>query len=175
MKLLKKLFLSGGGSEHTIDGHRYAAEVHLVHFNKKYGTIGSAVPKADGLAVVGVFFEIAEEGNNDGSNNNKFAKFLSEVKNPGDSFLVTNETGIFTISELIRNEVKEYYSYKGSLTTPPCSQSVRWIVSKKPVKIYPSEIKKLSELIESNGKPLTKNFRPIQPLNNRKVSFYNFS
>jgi hypothetical protein len=71
------------------------------------------VLQPDGLAVVGVFFEFAEEANNDGSNNNKFTKFLANVREPAQSHLITDPNGIFTVRQLIKSEVKEYYSYKG--------------------------------------------------------------
>lgn len=60
-----------------------------------------------------MFLELAEEANNDGSNNNKFIKFLANVRREGDSYLVKDKSGIFTIKELIKNEILEYYSYKG--------------------------------------------------------------
>ena len=50
--------VSTQGSEHTIDGKEYPAELHFVHFNKKYGDIGTAVSKSDGLAVLGFFYEV---------------------------------------------------------------------------------------------------------------------
>ena len=63
------------GSEHTVDGkvgsgkylcfknifaHRqmFSAELHLVHFNTKYGSLGEAVDKPDGLAVLGIFLKV---------------------------------------------------------------------------------------------------------------------
>lgn len=45
-------------SEHTIDGKHYDAEVHLVHYNLKYGDFATAVLQSDGIAVVGVLFEV---------------------------------------------------------------------------------------------------------------------
>ena len=39
--------------------HRYPAEMHLVHYNKNYGTLADAVTKSDGLAVIGVMIEVA--------------------------------------------------------------------------------------------------------------------
>lgn len=51
------------GSEHTLDNKEYPAELHLVHFNKKYGDIGTAVSKADGLAVLGFFYEVSSLDN----------------------------------------------------------------------------------------------------------------
>ena len=47
----------GHGSEHTVDGKNYAAELHLVHWNKKYGTPDIAVDKPDGLSVLGILCE----------------------------------------------------------------------------------------------------------------------
>nr|AYD38862.1 carbonic anhydrase 2 [Mytilus edulis] len=45
------------GSEHTINGKMYAAELHLVHYNTKYANFGEAVDKPDGLAVFGIFYQ----------------------------------------------------------------------------------------------------------------------
>ena len=47
----------GGGSEHTIDGKQYDAELHIVHYNDKYGDPSKAVDKPDGLAVLGMFLK----------------------------------------------------------------------------------------------------------------------
>lgn len=104
---------SGGGSEHTYNGHRYAAELHLVHFNEKYKYLSAAASQSDGLSVLAIFFELAEEANNDGSNNNKFIKFLNYVRRKGESHLINDINGLFTIKELIKHSVLEYYSYKG--------------------------------------------------------------
>ena len=51
----------GHGSEHTVDGKNYAAELHLVHWNKKYGTPDTAVDKPDGLAVLGLLIEVGDK------------------------------------------------------------------------------------------------------------------
>ncbi|KAL7984204.1 hypothetical protein Chor_002774 [Crotalus horridus] len=48
----------GQGSEHTVDGVKYDAELHLVHWNTKYGAFEEAVKNPDGLAVVGVFLKV---------------------------------------------------------------------------------------------------------------------
>uniref|UniRef100_A0A8C0MT03 Carbonic anhydrase n=1 Tax=Canis lupus familiaris TaxID=9615 RepID=A0A8C0MT03_CANLF len=49
------------GSEHTVDGVKYAAELHLVHWNPKYNTYGEALKQPDGIAVVGIFLKIGRE------------------------------------------------------------------------------------------------------------------
>ena len=48
---------SGCGSEHTLDGKMFDAELHIVHYNSKYGDPAVAVDKPDGLAVLGMFIK----------------------------------------------------------------------------------------------------------------------
>ena len=47
----------GRGSEHTLDGQMFDAELHIVHYNAKYGDPSVAVDKPDGLAVLGMFIK----------------------------------------------------------------------------------------------------------------------
>ena len=49
------------GSEHTVDGKSFSAELHLVHYNTKYGDLGNAVDKPDGLAVLGMFIKVTDQ------------------------------------------------------------------------------------------------------------------
>jgi carbonic anhydrase len=48
------------GSEHTLNGKVFDAELHLVHYNAKYGDLKTAIGMSDGLAVLGVFLEVCE-------------------------------------------------------------------------------------------------------------------
>jgi carbonic anhydrase len=57
---------------------------------------------------------------------------------------------------------KGYYTFQGSLTTPPCSEDVRWLVLKTPLKIAGNEI-------AAFGKIYPMNARPTQPLNGREL------
>ena len=59
-------------------------------------------------------------------------------------------------------ESRGYYTFKGSLTTPPCSEEVTWLVLKTPLKIADSEI-------AAFGKIYPMNARPTQPLNGRTI------
>ena len=60
-------------------------------------------------------------------------------------------------------ENKTYYSYGGSLTTPPCSETVQWVIFKNPIVISLEEVLKLKD-----NMPL-ENYRNEQPINNRLV------
>lgn len=73
---------------------------------------------------------------------------------------VTTATTINVVDLLPDNT--GYYSYTGSLTTPPCSESVTWFVLKKPTTISPDSIARF-------GKVYPMNARPVQPLNSRDI------
>lgn len=122
-----------GMSEHTIDGRRYNAVAHFVH-----------TAKDGSVAVVAVMFEIGEE-------NPTLKKILDakgKVKiNPND---------------LLPEDTDHYYHYKGSFTTPPCTQNVQWYIFKDTVNISKDQLNKLRKYYKNNE-------RPTQPLNKRVV------
>jgi carbonic anhydrase len=62
---------------------------------------------------------------------------------------------------------RNYYTYSGSLTAPPCSENVDWYVMKKPVEISPAQIATFAKLYPDNA-------RPLQPTNDRKIQESNF-
>lgn len=129
-------------SEHTINGQSYPMEVHFVHAN------------ADGaLAVVGVLFE-------EGDENSELSKLWSYMpKNAGD----TSEQSIGIEETNLLPSTREYYYYSGSLTTPPCSEGVSWVVLKKPVQVSSAQIRQFKERM---GQATN---RPVQPHNARII------
>jgi carbonic anhydrase len=56
-----------------------------------------------------------------------------------------------------------YYAYDGSLTAPPCTEGVRWLVMKSPLELSAAQVARLKQLFPNNA-------RPVQPLNGRVVS-----
>ena len=65
-----------------------------------------------------------------------------------------------------------YSTYLGSLTTPPCHQVVHWINFLTPINISTTQLEAFQDIDNEDEEPLMDNFRPIQPLNGRKVVFY---
>nr|CAD7455519.1 unnamed protein product [Timema tahoe] len=64
-----------------------------------------------------------------------------------------------------------YYSYHGSLTYPPCSELVTWIIQPEPVAISPRQLS-LFRVLETEDGPIISNSRPLQHLNNRPICYY---
>lgn len=152
------------GSEHTVNGVKYPAELHLVHWNTKYGNFGEAVSMPDGLAVVGVFLKM-------GAANPRLQKVLDSVdaiKTKGQQTTFIN----FDPKNLLP-PVLSYWTYEGSLTTPPLHESVTWIVLKDPISVNHTQMAKFRSLLfSSDGEApccMMDNYRPPQPLKGRKV------
>ena len=134
-------------AEHTIDGIRYPLEMHMVH-----------VSKTKKIAVLAI---LAKEGKPKAPFTfleSYLPVYTGEVKEINSTF------------DLNRNlpKNKTYYTYKGSLTTPPCSQNITWFIFKHPITISVEQVKQIQKLMPHD------NYRGEQPLNNRKVYQYTF-
>ncbi|XP_020038354.1 carbonic anhydrase 13 [Castor canadensis] len=153
------------GSEHIIDGVRYAAELHVVHWNSdKYPSFVEAAHEPDGLAVLGVFLQTGEHN----LQLQKITDILDSIKEKGKQTRFTN----FDPLSLLPPSW-DYWTYPGSLTVPPLLESVTWIVLKQPINISSQQLAKFRSLLcTAEGEAaafLLSNHRPPQPLKGRKV------
>ena len=129
-------------SENHIAGKTYPLEAHLVHAD------------ADGnLAVIAVMFE-------EGPRNEALAVAWDDMPEQPNSHheLLTRASA----SALLPDD-RHYYRFNGSLTTPPCTEGVAWLVMKQPVTASKTQIEHFARVM---GHP---NNRPVQPLNARVV------
>uniref|UniRef100_A0A8C0BN36 Carbonic anhydrase 5B n=1 Tax=Buteo japonicus TaxID=224669 RepID=A0A8C0BN36_9AVES len=115
-----------------------------VHWNAVvYPTFEEAVMEGNGLAVIGVFLKV-----------------------------ISLCFDVFDPSCLIPS-CPDYWTYAGSLTTPPLTESVTWIIKKKPIEVDENQLEAFRMLLfTSDGeeeKRMVDNFRPLQPLMNRTV------
>ncbi|KAM5297251.1 carbonic anhydrase 5A, mitochondrial isoform 1-T1 [Glossophaga mutica] len=153
------------GSEHMVDDHVFPAELHLVHWNSvKYQNYKEAVMGEDGLAVIGVFLKLGAHH----EALQTLVEVLPEIKHKDTRVAV----GPFEPSCLLP-ACQDYWTYPGSLTTPPLTESVTWIILKKPVEVAVSQLAEFRTLLFSargeEERVMVNNYRPLQPLMNRKV------
>lgn len=146
-------------SEHQRDGFNYPMEMHLVHKD------------ADGnLAVIGVLFQEGEE-------NEALAKILPVLPQSKDKVDIHEWIKIHPAAFFPAD--KKFYKYSGSLTTPPCSEGVYWMVFKNPIQASVMQLKQLHDYLGSNARPvqpwvarsLLKSWQDI-PIQNRVYEFY---
>lgn len=152
------------GAEHTIYGHAYPMELHLVHYNQKYEnfTESEVANKTEGLAVLGVFIEVGGDTNN--TDFGKLVDRFEEIKREGKH---VNLTDTFPMESLLPSN-KDYYRYSGSLTTGPCFETVTWTVFKNPITISKYQMKAFRKLAKITP-GMQNNFRPTKPLNGRTI------
>lgn len=156
------------GSEHTEWNQAYPGELHLVFYNTKYGTFSAAADKPDGLAVVGVFLKHSIWENR---GLKALEPKLKSIMKEDSSVQVQDFQVMDLVPELRKKHVK-YYTYKGSLTTPPCYESVRWIVLKRKIRVNNRQLTSFRALEATHGYHhgrMCNNYRPVQPLNRREV------
>ncbi|XP_055690817.1 carbonic anhydrase 7 [Lutzomyia longipalpis] len=153
------------GSEDLIDSRSFAMELHVVFYKSAYRNSRAALDHEDGLAVLAFFFEVSPYDN---PNFVKFTDLLEQVRLPH-----TNATFVDppTLRQLIGYDTTHYYTYNGSLTTPPCSEVVVWIDFKEPIALSHNQIEKFRALEDHEGAKMTHNFRPTQPIGDRVVLF----
>jgi carbonic anhydrase len=129
-------------SEEKIDGKAHAMVAHLVHKN------------AEGkLAVVAVLLD-------GGGSNATIDAIFKHL--PAEKEKAVEVPGVSIDASTLLPKDRGYYTFEGSLTTPPCSEDVRWLVLKSPLRIENSEIAAFAKVYPMNA-------RPTQPTNGRPI------
>uniref|UniRef100_A0A674HSW7 Carbonic anhydrase 12 n=1 Tax=Taeniopygia guttata TaxID=59729 RepID=A0A674HSW7_TAEGU len=155
------------GSELTVSGKHFAAELHIVHYNsEKYPDITAAMDKADGLAVLAVLLEIGPFN----PSYEKIFRHFWNVKYKDQKVLVPG----FNIQELLPDRLDEYYRYKGSLTTSPCYPSVLWTQPSSNRIHFPDWSMYCTESDDPEPLEMVDNFRNVQEFHERLffISFH---
>lgn len=129
-------------SENQIEGQSYPLEAHFVHMNK-----------SGALAVVGVMYK-------EGLQNLPLAKLWSQL--PKEKNVAVKLQHEVAAKEFLPHN-QQYYRFSGSLTTPPCTEGVRWLLFKEIQSASAEQIKAFADLVDHG------NSRPIQPVNGRVI------
>jgi carbonic anhydrase len=120
-------------SEHRVDGKGFAMEAHFVH-----------AATSGGLAVVGVFIA-------PGKANPVFSKIVSTM--PAEEGAPVAADPAIDPNRLLPAR-RNYFSYEGSLTTPPCSETVDWFVLADRIEAAEADIARFAKLFPMNARPL---------------------
>lgn len=129
-------------SEHLVSGADWPLEIHFVHYGP------------EGAAVVGVFVEEGPE------ENDALASILPYVPEALSPVL---EGGPVIDAMGLLPPAQETWRYDGSLTTPKCTEGVRWNVMAQPISATKDQIEALAAVLHGNH-------RPVQPLNGRSIN-----
>jgi carbonic anhydrase len=129
-------------SEEVIDGKRFAMVVHLVHRDARGRLVVVAVPLEQGRE-------------------NPLIETLWRNL-PQTKGKEVDRTDVMINAASLLPATRGYFAYSGSLTTPPCSEGVRWAVLKTPLSISQREVDKFAVRYTNNA-------RPVQPLNGRQI------
>jgi len=114
--------------------YSYPMELHMVFSNTDYDDDKVALTKNDGLVVLAMFFEITQEDNPVYS---EIVNTLGQINMPEQT---SNLQVGFTIRSMLPESTELYFTYKGSLTTPPCLEVVTWIDFKHPIQLSHNQV-----------------------------------
>ncbi|GAB1645574.1 carbonic anhydrase family protein [Krasilnikovia sp. MM14-A1259] len=155
-------------SEHVLNGHRYAMEIHLVHRDSNGAT-----------AVLAVLADVARPGGYPLGGTAGLLRRTARAA-PAAAGTETDTGTTASAADLLPTGtgrptdgavVTRYLTYGGSLTTPPCTTGVRWIVLPTPVLVGAGTVERLHAVVAGfpgyDGYP--DNNRPLQPLGSREV------
>ncbi|XP_072203466.1 receptor-type tyrosine-protein phosphatase gamma [Excalfactoria chinensis] len=159
------------GSEHSINGKRFPVEMQIYFYNPDdFDSFGTAVLENREVGAMAVFFQVSQRDNS--ALDPIIHGLKGVVHHEKETFLDP-----FVLRDLLPTSLGSYYRYTGSLTTPPCSEIVEWIVFRKPVPISYHQLEAFYSIFTTEQQDhvksveyLRNNFRPQQNLNNRKVS-----
>lgn len=154
--------LDDNGSEHLFNGKHYPMEAHFVHRQNRLANVTVAAPHPFGLAVVAVFFKV-------GAENPKYNQLLKYFDRISDADTSTSIPTFAAIDLFPASTRYDYFRYSGSLTTPPCYESVIWSILTDPIEISEDQLNKFRSLYDEEHKNLVNDFRPTQPINERSI------
>ncbi len=120
-------------SENIVDGKSYPMEMHIVHTNT-----------ASKSTVVAVFIE-------EGAANATFAKIINNAPKHEGEYISSQ---LINVKDLLPKHTGKYFNYSGSLTTPPCTEGVNWIVMENTITFSAEQIKAFEDIMVVNSRPL---------------------
>uniref|UniRef100_A0A673GEE2 protein-tyrosine-phosphatase n=1 Tax=Sinocyclocheilus rhinocerous TaxID=307959 RepID=A0A673GEE2_9TELE len=158
------------GSEHSINGKKFPVEMQIYFYNSDdFDSLSTAIKERRIIAAMAVFFQVAKKDN-----------IAAEPIITGLKRVVHHEKetnlGPFILRDLLPSSLGSYYRYIGSLTTPPCSKVVEWIIFSRPVYLSYHQLEAFYSIFTTEQQDhvksvdyLRNNHRPTQDLGSRQI------
>ncbi|XP_077449406.1 receptor-type tyrosine-protein phosphatase gamma isoform X2 [Stigmatopora argus] len=129
------------GSEHSLNGMKYPLEMQIYAYDPDaFPSLEEAVREGGRIAALAVMFEISSEANDN-------LTPIIDAVNTVSRFGKSGSMEALALQSLLPNNTAKYFIYNGSLTSPPCSETVEWVVFKSTAAISETQLEVFCEVM----------------------------